>query len=74
MLGAILAACLAVARDPFEAAIAAVSIVNIAAEIAAEGAAGPGSFAARLLDAMYGLSAEAIDARLKLEMMRDGEG
>jgi hydroxyethylthiazole kinase len=73
MLGAVLAACLAVSPDPFESAIAGVSILNIAAEIAADGAAGPGTFAPRLLDAMHALSADAIDARLKLEMVRDAE-
>ena len=71
LLGAILAACLAVEDDPFLAAIAGVSILNIAAEIAAESAAGPGSFAVRLIDALAALDAGAIQRHLKLEALRD---
>ncbi len=71
LLGAILAACLAVEPDPFRAAVAGVSILNIAAEIAAEGAGGPGSFAYRLLDALAALDADAIHRSLNVEMLRD---
>jgi hydroxyethylthiazole kinase len=67
LLGAILAACLAVEEDAMTAGIAGVSLLNIAAEIAAEGAAGPGSFAVRLVDALAALDATAIRNRLNLE-------
>lgn len=70
--GAILAACLAVEDDPFVAAIAGVSFLNIAAEIAASGAEGPGSFAVRLIDALAALDADALHLHLKLESFRDG--
>lgn len=72
LLGAILAACLAVEPDPFRAGIAGVSILNIAAEIAAEGAAGPGSFAVGLIDALASLDAETIHRRLRIEILNEG--
>lgn len=71
LLGAIVAACAAVTDDAFLAAIAGVSIINIAAEIAADGAEGPGSFAVRLVDALAALDTDAIHRRLKIEMLRD---
>lgn len=73
LLGAILAACIVVTDDAFHAAIAGVSILNIAAEIAADGADGPGSFAVRLIDALAALDAETIHRRLKIEGLRDAE-
>lgn len=69
--GAILAACLAVEDDPFVAAVAGVSFLNIAAEIAASGAGGPGSFAVRLIDALAALDGDALHHHLKLESHRD---
>jgi hydroxyethylthiazole kinase len=71
LLGAILAASCAVENDPFPAAIAGVSILNIAAEIAAKEAAGPGSFAVRLIDALATLDYSDIQRRFKLEFLRD---
>ncbi|OYU49928.1 MAG: hydroxyethylthiazole kinase [Rhizobiales bacterium PAR1] len=68
LLGAILAACLAVEEDTFLAAVAGVSLLNIAAEIAAEGAAGPGSFAYRLIDALAALDADTLHHRLNIEV------
>lgn len=71
LLGAVLAACLAVEDDPFIAAIAGVSLLNIAAEIAATGAEGPGSFAVRLIDALAVLNDKALHLHLKLESSCD---
>lgn len=71
LLGAILATCLVVEDDPFVAAIAGVSFLNVAAEIAAIGAEGPGSFAVRLIDALAGLDADALHLHLKLESFHD---
>lgn len=68
LLGAVLAACLAVEEDAFLAAVAGVSLLNIAAEIAAEGAAGPGSFAYCLIDALAALDADTLRHRLKIEV------
>ncbi|MFN3483321.1 MAG: hydroxyethylthiazole kinase [Rhabdaerophilum calidifontis] len=70
LLGAILAGCLAVEPDPFAAAIAGVAILTIAAEIAAEDAPGPGSFAVRLLDALAALDDGAIESRLRLDLFQ----
>lgn len=71
LLGAVLAACLAVEEDAFLAAMAGVSLLNIAAEIAAEGASGPGSFAYHLIDALAALDAETLHHRLKIEVFHD---
>lgn len=65
--GAILAACLAVETDALLAALAGLSLLNIAAEEAAEGANGPGSFAFRLMDALAGLEPATIERRLRAE-------
>ena len=46
--------------------LAAVAIHGIAGDIAAETAGGPGSFQSALLDALFNLSAEDIETRLKL--------
>ncbi len=51
------------ARD---AAVNAMAVMGIAGELAAEGASGPGSFLARFLDALYGLSEADIRGRLKV--------
>lgn len=69
--GAILAACLAVENDPFLAGAAGISLLNISAEIAADGAAGPGSFAVRLIDALAALDAQSIHQRLRFEAHSD---
>lgn len=55
----------AVEPDPIFAAAAAMAVLGIAAETAAEGAAGPGSLQYRLLDALYRLDGETIRRRLK---------
>lgn len=68
---AVVTALLAVERDPFEAAIAGVSIVNIAGEIAVETAAGPGSFAIAILDVLHALKPIDIERRLRID---DGAG
>ncbi|MCA0399587.1 MAG: hydroxyethylthiazole kinase [Proteobacteria bacterium] len=66
LLGAILAAMASVESDPFHAAISGVSILNIAAEIAAAEAQGPGTFAVRLIDALAALDEHTIEARLNV--------
>lgn len=71
LLGGILAACMTVEDDPFMAAITGVSIINIAAEIAGERSAGPGSFAVNLIDELANLDASAIQRRLKINLLRD---
>lgn len=65
-LGATIAGFVGVLRDddPLLATAAAVAAYTIAAEAAADGATGPGSFAVRFLDALSSLDAEGIDQTL----------
>lgn len=70
-LGAVMAAFLGTARrtghDPLVAATAATLVYTVAAEDAAEGAAGPGSFAVRLLDALSAVRPEHLAVRARVE-------
>ncbi len=63
---ALVAACLAVESDAFHATVAALLIIGIAGESAAEKAAGPGSFAVAIVDALYNLDASELAARAKV--------
>jgi hydroxyethylthiazole kinase len=64
---AVLAACLAVEPDAFRAAAAALLIVGVAGELAAEQSAGPGSFAIAIIDALHNLDGPALIARARVE-------
>jgi hydroxyethylthiazole kinase len=55
----------AVDPDPFESAAAAMTVMGIAGEMAAEGADGPGSFQVRFLDALYRLDQKDIRLRFR---------
>ena len=57
----------AVKRQPFEATAAAMAVMGIAGEIAAEIAAGPGSLQIHFLDALYRFSEDEIIKHLKIE-------
>jgi hydroxyethylthiazole kinase len=63
---ALVAACLAVEPDAFRAAAAALVMIGIAGEVAAEKASGPGTFAAAIIDALYNLDGSALIARAKV--------
>jgi hydroxyethylthiazole kinase len=63
---ALLAACLAVADDAFTASVAALLLLGIAGELAAEDAKGPGTFAANILDALHTLDAATLIARARV--------
>jgi len=63
---ALIAAFVAVGEDPFVATAAAVTCVGVAAEIAAERAAGPGSLAIGILDALSALDRTALRERTKV--------
>lgn len=65
MATALVGAFRAVEPDPFLAAAAASIAFGIAGEIAAERSAGPGTFRAQLMDAVYALDGEAIRARTR---------
>lgn len=59
---------LAVKREaPLEAAAEALAAFGVAAEDAAAGAAGPGSFHARLYDALAALDPQALDGRARID-------
>jgi hydroxyethylthiazole kinase len=74
-LGAVTAAYLGAGRgtehDAFEAVVAANLVYTVAAELAADGASGPGSFAVRFLDALSAVDAAALVDRARLTV---GEG
>ena len=57
---AIIAAFAGVDADPVSAAATALAYYGLAGEYAADGAAGPGTFAVRFLDALHGLTAEEV--------------
>jgi hydroxyethylthiazole kinase len=63
---ALVAACLAVEPDAFRAAAAALVMIGVAGELAAEKAAGPGTFAAAIIDALCNLDEAALIARAKV--------
>ena len=65
---AVLAACLAVEEDRFVAALAALVAWNIAGEVAAGVAKGPGTFRPALLDAIHGLKGPMIKRRVKANL------
>ncbi|MGE3149974.1 MAG: hydroxyethylthiazole kinase [Pseudorhodoplanes sp.] len=58
---ALIAACFAVARDPVVAMGAGLLILDIAGEVAAQRARGPGSFAVEILDALHAIDGETIE-------------
>jgi len=66
VLGALVAAYAAVAPDPFTALVAAHVHVSVAAEIAAEGASRPGSFAAAFIDALDAVDEAALRDRARI--------
>lgn len=65
-LGAVLAAFAGAHHDRFEASVAAVAAYTVAAELAARGADGPGSFAVGFLDALASLDGATVAERIVL--------
>jgi hydroxyethylthiazole kinase len=63
---ALVAACLAVADDAFAATAAALIMLGVAGEIAAESARGPGTLAAAIIDAVYNLDREELSTRARV--------
>jgi hydroxyethylthiazole kinase len=56
-------------EDPLEAAVEALAAFGVAAEDAAAGAAGPGSFHMRLYDALAALDPDTLDERARIELL-----
>ncbi len=65
-LTGVVAAFAASGPDRFESAVAALAFYAVAGETAAEGAAGPGTFAVRFLDALHALDPATLDARARI--------
>ncbi|MDT0412603.1 MULTISPECIES: hydroxyethylthiazole kinase [Streptomyces] len=65
-LGAVMAAFAAVTEDVFDATVAAVTTYTVAAELAAEGRPGPGTFAVRFVDALAAVGDTDLVARAAL--------
>jgi hydroxyethylthiazole kinase len=63
---ALLAAALAVESDAWLAAVAALAALGVAGEIAGAVAAGPGSLAIGIIDALHGLDGATLRARMKV--------
>jgi hydroxyethylthiazole kinase len=63
---ALVCAALAVEADAWLATLAALAAFGVAGEIAAEGAQGPGSFAAAMIDALHGIDRGTLRARMKV--------
>jgi hydroxyethylthiazole kinase len=63
---AYLAACLAVESDPWIATIAALIVLGVAGEVAAERAHGPGSFAIEIVDALHNIDRVTVFAKAKV--------
>jgi hydroxyethylthiazole kinase len=61
-----LTGCFAAVRRPIDAAAFALAALGVAAEDAALEAPGPGTFHARLYDALYGLTPESLDERANI--------
>ena len=53
-------------EEPLEAAAEALAALGVAAEDAADGAAGPGTFHARLYDALAALDPDTLDGRARI--------
>lgn len=66
LLGAIVAAFAATTRDALSATVAACTVYEVAAELAAATSVRPGSFAVALLDALDAVDAAAITARARV--------
>jgi hydroxyethylthiazole kinase len=61
-----LSGCFAAVCAPLDAAAFALAALGVSAEDAAHGAPGPGTFHARLYDALYALTPEALDERANI--------
>ncbi len=67
MLSAIIGAFAAVEKDPMAAAVAAAAFFGLAGERAAQQANGPGTFRAALLDALYALKPDDLEAGARIK-------
>jgi hydroxyethylthiazole kinase len=66
--GALAAAFAAVCPDPFRAAVSSSAVTAVAGQLAAEKAAGPGTFQSCFLDSLYSLNADILDSTARLRI------
>ncbi len=69
-VSALVAASLGVEQDAWLATVAALTIAGVAGELAAENAAGPGSFAVAFLDALFNLDGSALVANARINFAK----
>lgn len=62
-LSSVMGACLGVAENPFEAALAAIALYGLSGEVAFTRSKGPGSFRVEFIDALAELSADPASAK-----------
>jgi hydroxyethylthiazole kinase len=63
---ALIAACLSIEADAFRATAAGLLLLGVAGEVAAQGANGPGSFAAATIDALAALDGDVLIRRARV--------
>lgn len=63
---ALIGAFASVNPSPFEAAVHGMALMGIVGELAAQGAAGPGSLQVRFFDALYGIKKTEVSARMRV--------
>ena len=69
-VSALVAACLGVEQDAWLATAAALTIAGVAGEVAAEKAAGPGSFAVAFVDSLFNLDGPTLIAKARVNFQR----
>jgi hydroxyethylthiazole kinase len=67
---ALVASCLAVEADAWRATATALIMIGVAGELAAEKAAGPGSFAVAIIDALHNLDGPTLIAHARIEFAK----
>jgi hydroxyethylthiazole kinase len=67
--GALTAAFAAACPDRVRAAASSTAVIGVAGELAGKKAAGPGSFQASFLDALYALDTGLLDATVRLQTL-----
>ena len=69
-VSSLVGACLAVEPDAWLATAAALTIAGVAGELAAEKAAGPGSFAVAFIDTLFNLDGPTLIANARVNFVR----
>ena len=67
VISRLMAACCTVEEDALEAASHALAILGVAGELAAEEASGPASFRMSLIDRLYSLDQDSLEAGARIQ-------